>query len=158
MIRWLIKRFKNIFKKKAYDFSITYVVPYYISDREAEDRVSFVDSCLNKTKWSIYTKEKFYNIPFIKSAVQKILEENTYEKSKVYFKYNFIGDPKEFRSELIRVFTENLGTVALSSIDHSDNFELLFVLESTERDSWLVLEFIKEYETWYLHGVNSRGW
>ena len=146
MIRCLIKRFKNMFKKKAYDFSITYVVPYYISDREAEDRVNFVDSCLNKTKWSIHTKEKFYSAPFVKSKVSKILEENAYEKSKVYFKYNFIGDPKEFRSELIRVFTENLGTVALSSIDHSSNFELLFVLESTEKDYWIVLELIKEYE------------
>lgn len=157
MICNLIKIFKNKFKNKSKDFKITYVVPQHISNIDADDRMGFVDHCICKGEWGILTKAKRYN--YIKKPnAMSIMEQNTYMKAKFFFEFRLTGEYKNVRGELIRLLTNNLSILSLSSINNNNCFDLAFAIETPEGNTWIVLEFVKEKEVWYLHGVNTRGW
>ena len=157
MIRNLVKIFKNKFKNKSKDFKITYVVPQHISNIDADDRIGFVDHHLSKGNWGILSKTKYYN--YIKKPnAMSIMEENTYMKAKYFFEFKLSGEYKNVRGELVRLLSSDLSILSLSSINNNNFFDLAFAIETPEGNTWVVLEFVKEKEVWYLHGVSTRGW
>ena len=157
MIRNLIKIFKNKFKNKSKDFKITYIVPQHISNIDADARVGFVEHHLAKGNWGILAKTKRYN--YIKKPnAMSIMEENTYMRAKYFYEFKLSGEYKNARGEIIRLLTSNLNVLNLSTIDNNNFFDLAFAIETPEGNTWVVLDFVKEKEVWYLHGVNTRGW
>ena len=157
MIYNLVKIFKNKFKNKSKDFKITYVVPQHISNIDADDRMGFVEHHLAKGNWGILSKTKQYN--YIKKPnAMSIMEENTYMKAKYFYEFKLSGEYKNVRGELVRLLTSDLSILSLSSINNNNLFDLAFAVETPEGNTWVVLEFVKEREVWYLHGVNTRGW
>lgn len=157
MIRNLIKIFKNKFKNNSKDFKITYIVPQHISNIDADARVGFVEHHLAKGNWGILSKTKHYN--YIKKPnAMSIMEENTYMRAKYFYEFKLSGEYKNARGEIIRLLTSNLNVLNLSTIDNNNMFDLAFAIETPEGNTWVVLDFVKEKEVWYLHGVNTRGW
>lgn len=156
MIKKLINAIKRKFNKNTDTFKITYVVPKYIGNIEADDRVEFMDYCISKSKWITISRDKHYNY-VKKSNAQKILEQNTYIDHKYFIEYELNGDYSNTRAELIRVFTEYLDTVKVSSIDNNSIFEIMLTIETRKGNNWITIQFIKENEKWYLNGVNTRG-
>lgn len=157
MVRNLIKVIKNKISNKSKDFKITYIVPQHISNIDADDRMGFVDHSICKGEWGILTKAKRYN--YIKKPnAMSIMEENTYMKAKYFFEFKLTGEYKNVRGELVRLLTSDLSILSLSSINNNNCFDLAFAIETPEGNTWVVLEFVKEKEVWYLHGVNTRGW
>ena len=157
MICNLIKIFKNKFKNKSKDFKITYIVPQHISNIDADARVVFVEHHLAKGNWGILAKTKHYN--YIKKPnAMSIMEENTYMRAKYFVEFKLSGEYRNARGEIIRLLTSNLNVLNLSTIDNNNFFDLAFAIETPEGNTWVVLDFVKEKEVWYLHGVNTRGW
>ena len=157
MICNLIKIIKNKINSKSKDFKITYIVPQHISNIDADARVGFVEHHLAKGNWGILAKTKRYN--YIKKPnAMSIMEENTYMRAKYFYEFKLSGEYRNARGEIIRLLTSNLNVLNLSTIDNNNIFDLAFAIETPEGNTWVVLDFVKEKEVWYLHGVNTRGW
>lgn len=157
MICNLIKIIKNKINNKSKDFKITYIVPQHISNIDADARVGFVEHHLAKGNWGILAKTKHYN--YIKKPnAMSIMEENTYMRAKYFYEFKLSGEYKNARGEIVRLLTSNLNVLNLSAIDNNNFFDLAFAIETPEGNTWVVLDFVKEKEVWYLHGVNTRGW
>lgn len=156
MICNLIKIIKNKIKPKSTGIKITFIVPHHISNIEADDRVEFVDHCIAKGKWGVLEKNKIYDYTN-KHNAKTILEQNVYMKARYFIEYKITGECENIRGEILRVITENIKSLSLSSINNSNNFDLMFVIEYYDKSNWIAIELVKEMEQWYIHGMSTRG-